>query len=68
MERDAIITGVGRIGGQPVGYVELESQPEGNVQIAYFGLLPKFIGRRCGGPLLSAAIEHAWNLPDTRRV
>lgn len=66
--RDALTTWVGRLGDEPVGYFELESQPEGNVEIAYFGLLPPFIGRGLGGAFLSAAIERAWELPGMRRV
>ena len=30
------------------------------IEIAYFGLLPEFIGRGLGGKLLSTAIETAW--------
>jgi GNAT superfamily N-acetyltransferase len=51
-----------------VGYFELESQAGGNVEISYFGLLPESIGKGLGGALLSAAVEGAWKLPDTRRV
>lgn len=68
VHRDAIRTWVGRLRGQSTGYFELEFQNDGNVQIAYFGLLPEFIGRGLGGPLLTAAIERAWQAPDTRRV
>ncbi len=46
--------------GTPAGYVELEAQPEDNVEVAYFGLLPQFIGQRLGGYLLSAGVERAW--------
>ncbi|MCA9249378.1 MAG: GNAT family N-acetyltransferase [Planctomycetales bacterium] len=68
VERDELTTWIGRLDRQSVGYFELEAQPAGAVQIAYFGLLPEFIGRGIGGPLLSAAIEEAWNLAGTRRV
>ena len=48
------------------GYYELLGQPDPNehedgVEIAYFGLLPQFIGRGLGGALLTSAIEHAWH-------
>ena len=48
------------------GYYELrrESEPDGQnvaVEIAYFGLLPQFIGRGLGGALLTSAIEQAWS-------
>jgi GNAT superfamily N-acetyltransferase len=33
---------------------------EGEVEIAYFGLLPDFIRRGLGGALLTSAIEKAW--------
>ena len=36
------------------------SDDEGGVEIAYFGLLPEFIGRGLGGALLTSAIEEAW--------
>jgi len=53
------------------GYYELRrsdppstpSHREGHkveVEIAYFGLLPDFIGRGLGGTLLTSAIESAW--------
>ncbi len=34
----------------------------------YFGLLPEFIGRGLGGPLLTAAVRRAWEIPGARRV
>jgi len=56
------------------GYYELLGQPDPNehedgVEIAYFGLLPQFIGRGLGGALLTSAIEHAWHTsPAPSRV
>jgi GNAT superfamily N-acetyltransferase len=43
------------------GYYELRRDTEGGVEIAYFGLLPEFIGRGLGGALLTSAIEEAWS-------
>ena len=43
------------------GYYELRRDKDGGVEIAYFGLLPEFIGRGVGGPLLTSAIEEAWS-------
>jgi len=43
------------------GYYELRQDDEGGVEIAYFGLLPEFIGRGLGGALLTSAIEEAWS-------
>jgi len=42
------------------GYYELRSDAERGIEIAYFGLLPEFIGRGLGGALLTSAIEEAW--------
>ncbi|MDH2391044.1 GNAT family N-acetyltransferase [Streptomyces sp. HNM0663] len=50
--------------GTPAGYVELQAQPEGVVEIAYFGLIPAFRGRRIGGHLLSYGTARAWDLAD----
>lgn len=66
--RDSLRTYTGSLGGTQVGYFELETQEGGNVEIAYFGLLPEFIGKGLGGAMLSAAIAIAWGLPGTRRV
>lgn len=48
--------------GTPAGYVELDAQDDGAVEIAYFGLLPDFRGRGIGGHLLSYGTERAWDL------
>ena len=41
------------------GYYELRRDDGDGIEIAYFGLLPEFIGRGLGGPLLTSAIEEA---------
>ena len=56
------------VDGVPAGYAELEQQPGGAVEIAYFGLLPEALGRGLGRWWLAAVIEHAWSLPDATRV
>jgi N-acetylglutamate synthase-like GNAT family acetyltransferase len=43
----------------------LEKQSE-SVEIAYFGLLPQFIGQGIGGHLLTHAIEKAWQMQAQR--
>jgi GNAT superfamily N-acetyltransferase len=51
------------------GYYELRHDDEGGVEIAYFGLLPEFIGRGLGGTLLTSAIEEGWRTsPAVTRV
>jgi GNAT superfamily N-acetyltransferase len=61
-------TWLAHVRGSLAGYLELEQQPGGDVEVAYFGLLPRFIGRGIGGPLLTAGVERAWALAGTRRV
>jgi GNAT superfamily N-acetyltransferase len=54
------------LAGAPAGYFELEQHADGSVEIAYFGLLPEFLGRGLGKYLLSQATEAAWALGPTR--
>jgi GNAT superfamily N-acetyltransferase len=53
--------------GSPAGYFELRLEPDQSVEIAYFGLLPEFIGRGLGKGLLSEAVRAAWDR-GARRV
>ncbi len=51
------------------GYYELLPHKENGMEIAYFGLLPEWIGRGLGGALLTSAIEEAWSMePKPSRV
>ena len=67
LDRPELATWIGSVSGTPAGYFELERQAEGDVEVAYFGLLPRFAGQGLGGALLSAAIERAWE-SGARRV
>ena len=49
-----------RVQGEPAGYFELRTHPDGAVEIAYFGLLPAFVGRGLGKFLLTQAVDRAW--------
>ena len=53
-------------GGTPAGYFELAMDPQQHVEIAYFGLLPQYIGQGLGGHLLTVALERAWQMGATR--
>lgn len=66
LDRPELGVWVGYAKGTPAGYFELERQPDENVEIAYFGLLPDFIGHGLGGDLLTAAIERAWDMKPRR--
>ncbi|HMR29772.1 MAG TPA: GNAT family N-acetyltransferase [Geminicoccaceae bacterium] len=49
-------------GGVPAGYVEFAADEMPAIWIAYFGLVPEFIGRRLGGRFLDWAVDRAWEL------
>ena len=51
---------------QPAGYFELRQHEDRSVEIAYFGLLPDFIGRGWGKYMLTRAVESAWQLGGNR--
>jgi len=55
------------VGGVPAGYYELERGAAGDTELAYFGLVPEFIGRGLGFWFLQAAVDNAW-LGATRRL
>jgi GNAT superfamily N-acetyltransferase len=63
-----LLTVTCRADGEFAGYYELERQADGDVEIAYIGLMTQAIGRGIGGSLLESALRHAWQLPGTRRV
>jgi GNAT superfamily N-acetyltransferase len=62
LDRPGVETWVAWHRGSPAGYVELDPQPDAAVEIAYFGLLPDFIGRGIGGYLLTVGTARAWDL------
>lgn len=66
LDRPDVETWVAYRRGTPAGYVELERQPGADVEIAYFGILPQFIGQGIGGYLLATAIERAWAMGAAR--
>jgi len=46
--------------GVPAGYAELDRRVGGEIELAYFGLIPEFTGRGLGSWLLDWATRHAW--------
>ncbi|GMQ90644.1 MAG: GNAT family N-acetyltransferase [Gammaproteobacteria bacterium] len=46
--------------GVPAGYIELDRRAADEVEIAYFGLMPEFIGRQLGRFLLEQGLVEAW--------
>ena len=52
--------------GSPAGYFELDGRLKNEIELAYFGLLPDFIGRGLGPKLLNWALKSAWNQGPNR--
>lgn len=67
LDRPGHETWVLYVSGTPAGYFELDASPESDVEIAYFGLLPQFLGRHLGAYLLIEATRRAWQ-KGARRV
>ena len=65
VEDESLHTFIANYDGSIAGYFELALR-NADVQIAYFGLAPQFIGRGLGGPLLTRAIREAWKLEPKR--
>jgi GNAT superfamily N-acetyltransferase len=51
---------------ESAGYFELRKSGDDEVEIAYFGLVPAFIGRGLGGAMLTKAVEEAWRFGGRR--
>lgn len=60
LNRPELETWMLTVAGVPAGYCELEAQPDTSVEVAYFGLLPAFVGAGLGGHLLTCAIERGF--------
>lgn len=49
------------VGGVPAGYAELNRSNPSDVELAYFGLIPEFIGIGLGRYFLEAIVDIGWN-------
>ena len=54
------------VGGVPAGYSELDCREDDEVELAFFGLLPEFIGRGLGHYLLDWSVDQAWSKRPSR--
>ncbi len=66
IDQPGLETWIAHLDNEPLGYFELDDQPDSGVEIAYLGLLPAFIGRGLGGVLLTEAITRAWRREPAR--
>ena len=63
---DAVEVFVLYVRGVPAGYVELDRRVEHELEVAYFGLVPDYVGRGFGPCLLGWALERAWSYGPRR--
>lgn len=56
------------VGGTPAGYFELNLSDMPEIELAYFGLMPAYIGQGLGSFLLRQAIDRAWSYAPQRLV
>lgn len=66
LSRPGVQTVVLAVDGIPAGYAELAQGSDGAVDIAYFGLLPQWVGRGFGSAALALVVGRAWELGATR--
>ena len=66
IQNDLVEVYVLYVGGVPAGMGELDRRADGEVELAYFGLLPEFIGRGLGPYFLRWLIDQAWTYEPHR--
>ena len=66
LDRDEISIWVLEAGTETAGFFELVGHEDGSVEIAYFGLLSRFLGKGYGKFLLTEATERAWEMHPNR--
>ncbi len=54
------------VDGEPAGFAELDRRIEGQIELAYFGIVPAFFGKGLGRYFLHWTIEKAWSYGPNR--
>ena len=54
------------VNGTPAGYSELDYRKKNEIELAYFGLTPDFIGRGLGSYFLNWSVNKAWSKEPER--
>lgn len=55
------------VAGKSAGYAELDRRTLGQIELAYFGLFPEFVGQGLGKYFLNWTVQKAWSY-EPRRV
>jgi len=66
LQHDRVEVHVLLVDDRPAGYAELDRRVEGEVELAYFGLMPAFIGQGLGRRFLDWAVDRAWSYGPRR--
>ena len=59
-------TWIAYLNNSPIGYFELSKGSDDVVELDYFGLTKRYLGKGLGGGFLSQAIQQAWELGASR--
>ena len=62
LSRPGVRVWIARVDEDVAGLVELEAEPNGDVGIVVFGLVPEFVGKGFGGAFLTLSTRLAWNM------
>jgi GNAT superfamily N-acetyltransferase len=54
------------VNGHSAGYSELDGRVPGDIELAYFGLFPEFLGHGLGKFFLQWTVQHAWQRQPRR--
>jgi len=63
---DAVELYVLYVDGATAGYCELDRRGDGEIELAYFGVMPEFLGRGLGRYLLDWIVDKAWSYRPRR--
>lgn len=66
LQDDRVAVYVLHVAGQAAGYAELDARTEPDIELAYFGLFPEYIGQGLGRYLLNWALRTAWQAAPRR--
>ena len=66
IEDEAVEVYVLYVNGVPAGFAELDRRQQPEIELAYFGLMPSFIGKGYGRYFLTWVIERAWSYEPER--
>jgi GNAT superfamily N-acetyltransferase len=66
IQDEAVETYVLYVGGVPAGFYELDFRTMPTAELAYFGIMPEFIGMGLGPYLLGQALDMLWHKEPAR--